>query len=268
MTTTDRAAAERQFFNEYAEQLDRINIDPALVFAPTCLENQHLLARFGDLKGKRVLDIGCGQGDSSVYFALKGAEVWAIDVSDRMIEFTARLAAKHGVGDRVHAEVRRVEDMPYPDNYFDMIFADGVLHHIDMAQGVPQLVRVLKAGGQGFFMEPQKGSIFIEMYRWFAGNLRSADEKPLEPQDVQFLGKHFATFDHDEYHFVSLLMFGVRFLQLKLTGKAFTLWMDEVREGQWHPKLLLRLQAIDDKLLGKFPALRKYCWMTVLRVQK
>jgi hypothetical protein len=34
-TSTDRAAAERQFFNEYAEQLDRIKVDPALAFAPT-----------------------------------------------------------------------------------------------------------------------------------------------------------------------------------------------------------------------------------------
>src|SRR6185503_17294794 len=102
VVSTERAEAERDFFNRYAEQLDGINIDPNLVFAPTCLENIHLLARFGDLKGKRVLDIGCGQGDSSVYFALQGAEVWAIDVSDRMVEFTRKLAVRHGVGDKMH----------------------------------------------------------------------------------------------------------------------------------------------------------------------
>ena len=41
------------------------------VHGATALENRCILRRMGDLKGKRILDIGAGLGESSVYFALR-----------------------------------------------------------------------------------------------------------------------------------------------------------------------------------------------------
>jgi ubiquinone/menaquinone biosynthesis C-methylase UbiE len=233
------------------------------------LENIHLLKELGsDLRGKRVLDIGCGQGDTTVFFALRGAEVWALDVADRMVEFTRELAGHHGVTQRVHVEACRVEDMKYPSDFFDIVFADGVLHHLDLPRAVPNLVRVMKSGGRGFFLEPQKGSLFIQIYRVFARDLRTEDERPLEPRDVDYFTSQFSRFEHNEYHFVSLLLFGIRFVQLKVQGKAFPYWMEDIRAGKWHPRLLRRLQAIDQFLLTRLGFLRKYCWMTVIAVQK
>ena len=263
-----RAQAESQFYNRYAAQLTVAQLEPVGVFAPTCLENIQLLERFGDLRGLRILDIGCGQGDTSIAFAFRGAEVWAIDVSDRMVELTSQLAVHHGVAERVHAAVCRVEDMRYPDGFFDLLFADGVLHHLDMTQAVPNLVRVLKHGGRGFFLEPQKGSRFIEIYRRFAKDLRTLDERPIEKKDLQFLEEQFGQLAHREYHLVSLFLFGVRFLQLKWTGKAFPYWMDEVRQGKFHPQMLNRLQRLDEWLLQRLPFFRPYCWMTVIAVTK
>ncbi len=43
--------------------------------APTALENQFILSRMGTVRDKRLLDIGAGLGESSVYFALQGAQV-------------------------------------------------------------------------------------------------------------------------------------------------------------------------------------------------
>ena len=54
--------------------------------APTALENQFILGRMGSLNGKQLLDIGAGLGESSVYFALKGAHVTTVDVSPGMVE--------------------------------------------------------------------------------------------------------------------------------------------------------------------------------------
>ncbi|HUI07296.1 MAG TPA: class I SAM-dependent methyltransferase [Verrucomicrobiae bacterium] len=267
-TLTTRAASESQFYNRYAEQLSVTQLQPQGVFAPTCLENVELLDQLGDVRGQRVLDIGCGQGDTSVAFALRGAEVWAIDVSQQMVELTRQLAAHHGVGDRVKAEVCPVEAMTYPADFFDLIFADGVLHHLDMNEAVPNLVRVLKPGGRGFFLEPQKGSIFIRIYRLFATDLRTADERPLEPGDFEFLQRQFGRLEHREYHLVSLLLFGARFVQLKLAGKAFPYWMDDVRQGKCHPRVLRILQKTDQFLLGHLPVLRTRCWMTVITVEK
>ena len=52
--------------------------------APTAVENQFILQQMGSLVGKRVLDIGAGLGESSVYFALRGAEVTMVDISPQM----------------------------------------------------------------------------------------------------------------------------------------------------------------------------------------
>jgi SAM-dependent methyltransferase len=263
-----RAQTESQFYNRYATQLTVAKLEPVGVFAPTCLENIHLLAQFGDLRGLRVLDIGCGQGDTSVAFALRGAEVWALDVSDRMVELTRQLAAHHGVMERVHTDVGRVEDMQYADNFFDLLFADGVLHHLNMPAAVPNLVRVLKPGGRGYFLEPQKGSIFSEIYRFFAKDLRTTDERPFEARDFEFLRIQFGQLEHREYHLASLVLFALRFTTLKLTGKAFPYWMDEVRQGKYCPRLLRWLQNLDEFFLGRFRFLRQYAWMTVIRGQK
>jgi SAM-dependent methyltransferase len=265
---TKRAQAESQFYDQYAEQLSPEQLSPEKVFAPTCLENLYVLEQFGNLRGKRVLDIGCGQGDTSAFFALCEAEVHALDVSERMVSVTTELAKYHGVGDRVHAQACRVEDMKYPDDYFDLIFADGVLHHLDMPQAVPNIARVMKRGGRGIFLEPQKGSVFSEIYRFFATDLRTVDERPLEQRDFDFLTSQFGQLNHREYHLVSLVLFAMRFVTLKLSGKAFPYWMDEVRQGKYHPKLLRRLQNVDEWVFRHFPSLRKYTWLTVITTEK
>ena len=265
---TKRAHAESQFYDRYAEQLSPEQLAPQNVFAPTCLENLYVLEQFGDLKGKRVLDIGCGQGDTSVFFALGGAEVHALDVSEKMVSMTAELARLHGVDGRVHAQACRVEDMKYADDYFDRVFADGVLHHLDMPQAVPTIVRVMKPGGRGVFLEPQKGSIFSEIYRFFATDLRTTDERPLEQRDFDFLAGQFGQLNHREYHLVSLALFTMRFVTLKLSGKAFPYWMDEVRQGKYHPQLLRRLQNVDEWVFRHFPSLRRYTWLTVIVAEK
>lgn len=265
---SDRAEAESRFYDRYAEQLTTEKLSPVEVFAPTCLENLYVLEQFGDLRGRRVLDIGCGQGDTSVFFALRGAEVCALDVSEKMVELTRALAGAHGVGDRVRTRACRVEDMDYPDDHFDLVFADGVLHHLDMPAAVPNIVRVMKPGGSGVFLEPQKGSIFSEIYRFFAKDLRTTDERPLEPRDFDFLTGQFGHLEHREYHLVSLLLFTMRFVTLKLSGKAFPYWMDDVRQGKYHPRLLRLLQNLDDRLLRHVPRLRNYTWMTVITARK
>jgi len=265
---TKRAQAESRFYDRYAEQLSPERLAPLEVFASTCLENRYVLEQFGNLQGKRVLDIGCGQGDTSVFFALGGAEVHALDVSEKMVSVTTELARYHGVGDRVHALACRVEDMKYVDDYFDLVFADGVLHHLDMLQAVPSIVRVMKRGGRGVFLEPQKGSVFSEVYRFFATDLRTTDERPLEQRDFDFLAAQFGHLHHREYHLSSLILFAMRFTSLKFSGRAFPYWMDEVRQGKYHPKLLRHLQDLDEWVFRHFPSLRKYTWLTVIVAEK
>ena len=64
------------------------------------------------------------------------------------------------------------------------------------------------------------------------------------------------------------MLFGLRFVQLKLQDRAFPYLMEDVRAGKWHPRLLRGLQAIDQLLLNHLRFLRKYCWMTVIVAYK
>jgi SAM-dependent methyltransferase len=189
-------------------------------------------------------------------------------VSEKKKELTGAQAQAHGVGDRVQARACRIEDMDYPDGHFDLVFADGVLHHLDMPAAVPNIVRVMKPDARGIFLEPQKGSLFSEIYRMFAKDLRTTDERPLEQRDFDFLAQQFGHLEHREYHLVSLLLFTMYFISLKLRGKAYPYWMDDMRQGKYHPRLLLWLQGVDEWVFHHFPFLRKYTWMTVITARK
>jgi len=99
------------------------------------------------VKGKRVLDMGCGSGRYALALAAAGAgEVVAIDYQskafDRAREYAegARLSVRFMEGDVLH--------LPFSDRSFDFIFSNGVLHHTrDWARGVAEYARVLRRAG-------------------------------------------------------------------------------------------------------------------------
>lgn len=69
------------FHDDWAKS---INIDEVMVdeFFEACTspENRLILNRLGNLEGKKILELGCGAGEASVYFAKKGALVTATDI--------------------------------------------------------------------------------------------------------------------------------------------------------------------------------------------
>jgi len=89
-----------------------------------CLRVLDLLPPSTHLK---LLDIGCGEGKDSVFFARNGYDVTAFDVSDAGIEKTKRLADNVGV--QVKAFKADILDFRLDTN-FDIIFSSGVLHYI------------------------------------------------------------------------------------------------------------------------------------------
>ena len=99
--------------------------------------------------GARVLDVPCGGG-----VALRGLrpgqglDYVAADISQRMLDRTARLAEEHGVADQVTARVADVEALPFEDRSFDLVVSFTGLHCFpDPARAVVEMCRVLKLGG-------------------------------------------------------------------------------------------------------------------------
>ena len=97
--------------------------------------------------GKRVLVPGSGFGDDAIRLAMLGAHVSAFDLSPESVAIAGARAARAGHCD-IDFKVMPAEALAaYADDTFDMaVFAD-ILHHVDIAPTVREIVRVLKPGG-------------------------------------------------------------------------------------------------------------------------
>jgi SAM-dependent methyltransferase len=90
----------------------------------------------------RVLEVGPGRGELSARVQRElGAEVVAVDQSERMVELTRELGVDARVGD--------VQALPFPDGSFDCAVAAWMLYHVaDLDLGLSELARVLRPGGR------------------------------------------------------------------------------------------------------------------------
>jgi SAM-dependent methyltransferase len=99
--------------------------------------------------GARVLDVPCG-GGVAVRGLRPGQKVdyVAADISQRMLDRTARVAEEHGVADQVTTRLADVEELPFEDQSFDLVVSFTGLHCFpDPARAVVEMCRVLKVGG-------------------------------------------------------------------------------------------------------------------------
>jgi 2-polyprenyl-3-methyl-5-hydroxy-6-metoxy-1,4-benzoquinol methylase len=100
-----------------------------------------------DYVGKQVLDAGCGTGEYSCWYARRGAQVTAIDLSGPSLKIGAEYARKEGLTN-IRFEKRSVLGLDLPDASFDYVYSMGVLHHTpDPYGGFQELCRVLRPGG-------------------------------------------------------------------------------------------------------------------------
>jgi ubiquinone/menaquinone biosynthesis C-methylase UbiE/uncharacterized protein YbaR (Trm112 family) len=98
-----------------------------------------------DVRGKRVLDVGCGTGRFADIILRWGGEVYAMDLSYGVDVAYANLGATPGF----HAVQASVFELPFQDEAFDLIFSLGVLDHTpDCERAFKGLPRLLKPGGQ------------------------------------------------------------------------------------------------------------------------
>ncbi len=119
----------------------------------------------GPLDGKRVLEIGCGTGQASVWFALQGANVTGIDKRRKATDRAEELATSHGVADRTRFEVGKIERLPFEDNSFDLVFSQSVLQYTDRAAVTGECVRVLRPGGRLVMIENMPNNPGIRFVR-------------------------------------------------------------------------------------------------------
>jgi len=112
--------------------------------------------QFDKFANKLVLDVGCGGGWLTVNYALRGARVYAIDLTQRAVELTKRhLRYKNTLAS---VDVGNAQDLSYQDNFFDLVVSSGVLHHTpDYYKAFKECYRVLKPKGKAKITLYRKG---------------------------------------------------------------------------------------------------------------
>jgi ubiquinone/menaquinone biosynthesis C-methylase UbiE len=110
------------------------------------------------LIGKHLLEIGCGMGYDSLEFLKRGVKVTSTDLTPNAVSITRRHFEIEGVNAEDIRTANALE-LPFQDNTFDAVWANGVLHATgDTERAIQEARRVLKPGGRAiishFYRKP------------------------------------------------------------------------------------------------------------------
>lgn len=98
-----------------------------------------------DLRGARVLDIGCGAGRFAEVALAAGAEVVAVDLSQAVEACRKNL----GASDRLEVVQASIYELPFPPGSFDFVYCIGVIQHTpDPKKSVLDIARMVRPGGR------------------------------------------------------------------------------------------------------------------------
>jgi SAM-dependent methyltransferase len=209
----------------------------------------HLL---GDLRGKRVLDFGCGGGWISRLLAMAGARVAAFDVSVEGCRLTREKLKAYGFPSGSiavmdgHAIALRAAS-------FDAVFISGVLHHMNIDKVAGELHRVLRKGGRVVCYEPLDYGPIMWALRQLWLRLHGLRE--------------YETTEHEEQlKEGDLVGFQRVFAKSHLRKFNFIAKTNRLR-NRFGP-LATTLRWIDYGLLSLFPFLRRFCTCIVCSFEK
>jgi ubiquinone/menaquinone biosynthesis C-methylase UbiE len=233
---------------------------------PTSVENQFILKLMGPLSGKKLLDIGSGLGESSVYFALQGADVTALDISPGMVETTLSLGKRHGV--ELKGVISVAEELNVPSATFDLVYIANAIHHVqDRTRMYDEIRRVLRPRGRFFSYDPLTYNPVINVYRRMATEVRTPDERPLTRADVKLASKHFSNFGHREFWIASLALFAKYYLKDHIHPNRERYWKRITHETEKDLRWWLPLRSAD-AVLTQIPGVRWLAWNVVMWGEK
>ena len=253
MTLEERYQSERKKWDEIAQDTwDEICAYPPdsgfLKYASRDNSLTGVAEFIGRLKGKRVLDYGCGLGYMTVRMALDGAEVTAFDLSRDSLAMTARLASINNVSSLVSLTVSAGEKLSFAEESFDVVFGKSILHHLVPEISQPELYRVLKKGGKAVFSEPLGMNpvlTFVRKHVRYADKNTVGVDKPLTYKDLLIWSHGFSEVHVRELQLISMLERGLK-----------------------SQKMLPVLRRLDNYLLRRFSFLRRYCRIVVVGLVK
>lgn len=202
------------------------------------------------LRGKRVLDYGCGDGHFTHLLARLGAHAYGIDISPQLIAKAKASAPKQASGfpEFLVGDAHRT---PFLDRSFDFVMGNGALHHFKLDLAFEEIGRILKPSGRAIFQEPMFHHPLLWLLRRGTPSLRTDDERPLSLEDLEGASRFFSSCKHRE-HF----LFAVCAAPSHVMGKNLAM------------RAINAIDRVDQVLMRTLPPLRRFAWLAVLEVQK
>lgn len=250
---------EEKFHDEWAnsENIDNILVDEYFESCTTP-ENKYILEKLGNIQGKKLLEIGCGLGEASVYFAKKGADVTASDLSGGMLKVALELAKKHNV--TIKTLKSPSDKIEVEDEYFDIVYAGNLLHHVNIDTTLKEVSRVLKKGGMFVSMDPLAHNPAINIYRNIAKDVRTEDEHPLKMRELKLFKKYFSDVEYDTFWLFTNFIFVKYYFIDKVNPNKERYWKKIIKDAKNIEKLYSKLENLDKIAKKLFPFLKRYCW--------
>jgi SAM-dependent methyltransferase len=252
MALADVHDRERRHHDELAAQLDPELMPP---HEPDRFERA-LLEAIGEIAGKRVLDLGCGDGELSLQLVDRGADVTGLDISPGMVEVARRRLERFRPDAAVRFTAAPIESSDLEPGSFDVVAGKWILHHLDLRDGTDAIDALLKPGGVGVFFENHAGNPLLRFARrHLAGRfgvprLGTVDEHLLEHSDYEHWRMRFPKLEliWPDFHFFGL--FNRQVLRYR-----------SPRVNRWSARA-------DEWVYQHLPALRPYGYHVIVRITK
>jgi ubiquinone/menaquinone biosynthesis C-methylase UbiE len=223
MITTDSSLLQWE-----RAEIERSSVQAALTARVSTPTPRHIIARYadppretpysleyafhllGDVRGQRVLDLGCGDGEFTTLVAAHGADVTALDISTDLLGLARDRADLDGFTGAVSPLCGSAHSIPVASGSVDVVFGMAVLHHVDLQLAAAEIHRVLKPGGRAIFKEPMRNSRVIAALRAVIPYRQpdiSPFERPLRWGEMEAFASRFSSWRHKAFElpFVSLL---------------------------------------------------------------
>jgi 2-polyprenyl-3-methyl-5-hydroxy-6-metoxy-1,4-benzoquinol methylase len=189
---------------------------------------------YAAFSGKKVLDVGCGNGYVLSRYARGGADVYGVDLTPTAVELSERRFELMNL-DGTFA-VASAEALPFGNDEFDGVCSIGVVHHTpNTAKAVGEIHRVLKPAGRAFLMVYHRDSVMYQLKFRMQSIVRRKTMQQLvnevdgigNPKGEVYSRTEFARLlgDFEDLEFIVRLLQGWMIAGRRLTGWVPERWL-------------------------------------------